>query len=53
MKEASKIFVIQKEPEKKLIGRKRKSEHNEGDLDEQNKDKFCWLIFINEDIAGL
>ena len=41
LKEASKIFVIQKEPEKKLIGRKRKSEHNKGDLDEQNKDKFC------------
>ena len=41
LKEASKIFVIQKEPEKKLIGRKRKSEHNKGDLDEQNKDKIC------------
>ena len=41
LKESPKIFFIYKDRDKKLIGKKRKSEHNEGDSDELDKDKFC------------
>ena len=40
LKESSKIFFIHKYSYKKLIGKKRKSEHNEDDLDAIDKDKL-------------
>ena len=40
LKESSKIFLIYKDFDKKLLGKKRNTEHNKHDLDTLNKDKF-------------
>ena len=40
LKESSKIFLIYKDFDKKLLRKKRSTEHNKHDLDALNKDKF-------------
>ena len=40
LKESSKIFLINKDFDKKLLRKKRSTEHNKHDLDALNKDKF-------------